>query len=91
MIKPEDRHIVIAVATQFWCARLQYMAEAKQTNGQPKSGYSPDMTMCVGEAAAMLELVDNHIAPKERQEAIRRRRTETIELEGGFVFGTKKL
>lgn len=72
MIRPEDRHIVIAVATQMWCARMT-AAEAKRPNGEIKHGYSPDMELCVGEAAALVQQVDTHIAPKDRAEAIRQR------------------
>lgn len=72
-IKPEDRPIVIAVATQMWCARIQGM-ESRRPNGEMKYGYSPDMELCVGEAAALVQLVDAHIAPRERKTAAEERR-----------------
>jgi len=72
-IRAEDRPIVIAVATQMWCARIQAM-EGKRVNGEMKWGYSPDMELCVGEGAALVKLVDEHIAPRERQDAIEKRR-----------------
>lgn len=56
-IKPEDRGIVVAVATQIFCARVQANAS--------KHGYTPDLEMCVGEAAALLRQVDTHM-PKAR-------------------------
>ena len=72
-IRPEDRPIVIAVATQMWCARIQTY-ESRRENGESKRGYSPDMALCVGEAAALIQRVDEHIAPKERKAAIDERR-----------------
>jgi len=72
-IKAEDRPIVIAVATQMWCARIQAM-EGKRVNGEMKWGYSPDTELCVGEAAALIQRVDEHIAPRERQAAAKERR-----------------
>lgn len=75
-IEPEDRPIVIAVATQMWCARVN-AHEARRANGDTKHGYSPDMAMCVGEAAALVKLVDTHIAPKERKQAAAERRKAT--------------
>lgn len=68
-IKPEDRGIVVAVATQIFCARVQANVA--------KNGYSPDMLLCVGEAAALVRQVDTHIAPKERRA---RPRTEYIDV-----------
>lgn len=81
-IRAEDRPIVIAVATQMWCARIQ-AHEARRANGDMKHGYSPDMALCVGEAAALVQMVDTHVAPKERQQAIeerRRNRPRPVEL-----------
>jgi hypothetical protein len=72
-IRAEDRPIVIAVATQMWCARIQAM-EGKRVNGEMKWGYSPDVELCVGEAAALIQRVDEHIAPKQRKGAIEERR-----------------
>lgn len=72
-IKPEDRPIVIAVATQMWCARIQG-AESRRMSGEMKQGYSPDMELCVGEAAALVRSVDAHIAPRERKTAAEERR-----------------
>jgi len=72
-IRAEDRPIVIAVATQMWCARIQ-AHESKRPNGEMKHGYSPDMELCVGEAAALIQRVDEHIAPKERKTAQEERR-----------------
>ena len=82
VIRPEDRPVVIAVAVQMWCARLQYNQDARQPNGQPKNGYSPDVEMVVGEAAALVARVDSHIAPTIRAQAIveRRGKKQTIEL-----------
>lgn len=87
-IRPEDRPIVIAVATQMWCARVQSY-ESRRENGESRWGYSPDMALCVGEAAALVKLVDEHIAPKERQSAMKERRrnpqrpaTVTLEIVG---------
>jgi hypothetical protein len=73
MIAPEDRGVVIAVATQMWCARIAAF-EARKVNGETKWGYSPDMEMCVGEAAALVKQVDIHIAPKDRKAAAEERR-----------------
>lgn len=81
MIRAEDRNIVIAVATQMWCARIQ-AAEARRPNGEIKHGYSPDMELCVGEAAALVRQVDTHIPPKQRQTAFAdRRKRGVIELQ----------
>ncbi len=66
-IKPEDRGVVVAVATQIFCARVQANAH--------KHGYSPDLQMCVGEAAALVRQVDSHI-PKER----RRPKTQYLDM-----------
>lgn len=86
MIRPEDRHIVIAVAVQMWCARMQAV-ESRRPNGELKHGYSPDMELCVGEAAALLKQVDTHIAPQERQAAIKeRRRRGTVEVNWDTVI-----
>lgn len=74
MIRAEDRGVVIAVAVQMWCARLQFMAEARTETGQPRYGYSPDLELVAGEAAALVRTIDKHIAPKERQDAIAERR-----------------
>jgi hypothetical protein len=83
VIRPEDRAIVVAVAVQMWCARLQYGSDTRRPNGEPKHGYSPDIELCVGEAAALLQRVDEHIAPGERRAAMvqRRQRRTTVELE----------
>lgn len=81
-IRVEDRGVVIAVAVQIFCARLQ-SADARRPNGEMKHGYSPDLELCVGEAAALVRQVDTHIAPRERQEAIaerRRTRPRPVEL-----------
>jgi len=96
VIRPEDRNIVIAVATQMWCARIQAQ-EAKTANGQQKYGYTPDIELIVGEAAAivqhaaaLVQQVDTHIPPLERQPGMarsdeqrerRRRRGATVELQ----------
>lgn len=88
MIRPEDRNIVIAVATQMWCARIQ-ANDAKLPNGQQKYGYTPDIELIVGEAAAIVRVaealvqqVDSHIPPQERREARNeRRRRGAIELQ----------
>jgi hypothetical protein len=69
VIRPEDRGIVIAVATQIFCARLQ-SHESKRQTGDTKHGYSPDLELCVGEAAGLVTRVDSHIAPQDRAEAI---------------------
>jgi len=71
-IQPEDRPIVIAVATQMWCARVQSF-ESRRENGASRWGYSPDMGLCVGEAAALIQRVDEHIAPKKRKAAAEER------------------
>jgi hypothetical protein len=82
VIRPEDRNIVIAVATQMWCARIQ-ANEAKMPNGQQKYGYTPDVDLIVGEAAAivqhaskLVEQVDAHIPPREREPGIHREEKE---------------
>jgi hypothetical protein len=88
MIRPEDRNIVIAVATQMWCARIQ-ANDAKLPNGQQKYGYTPDIDLIVGEAASivqhatkLVEQVDAHIPPRERNGAQQeRRRAGAIELQ----------
>ena len=82
VMRPEDRPVVIAVAVQMWCARLQFMAEARTADGKPRYGYSPDLEMVVGEAAALVSRVDSHIAPGIRAEAIieRRGKRQKIEL-----------
>jgi len=81
MIRPEDRNVVIAVATQMWCARIQAV-ESRRPNGEMKHGYSPDMELCVGEAAALVMQVDTHIAPRARQDAMdKRRRRGAVELQ----------
>lgn len=88
MVRPEDRNIVIAVATQMWCARIQAQ-EAKLPNGQQKYGYTPDVDLIVGEAAAivehaskLVEQVDAHIPPRERRQAQRERASRgAIELQ----------
>jgi hypothetical protein len=72
VIRPEDRGIVIAVATQIFCARLQSQ-ESKRPTGDSKHGYSPDLELCVGEAAGLVTRVDSHIAPLARAEAIVKR------------------
>jgi hypothetical protein len=85
MIHPEDRNVVIAVATQMWCARIQAF-EGRKVNGEIKWGYSPDMELCVGEAAALVAQVDTHIAPKKREEAQKERRQRgaiVLEWNGG--------
>lgn len=87
MIRPEDRPIVIAVAVQMWAARLQYNQDARQPNGQPKNGYSPDLEMVVGEAAALVARVDSHIAPAIRAEAILQRRGKKQSIELNFQSG----
>lgn len=84
MIRPEDRPVVIAVAVQMWCARLQYNQDARQPNGQPKNGYSPDLEMVVGEAAALVSRVDSHMAPQIRAEAILERRGKRQKVELTF-------
>lgn len=88
MIRPEDRNIVIAVATQMWCARIQAQ-DAKLPNGQQKYGYTPDIELIVGEAAAIVRVaeslvqqVDAHIPPREREPARQeRRKNGAIELQ----------
>lgn len=65
-VRPEDRGVVVAVATQIFCARVQANAS--------KHGYTPDLEMCVGEAAALVKQVDTHIAPALRQQALEERR-----------------
>ena len=88
MIRPEDRNIVIAVATQMWCARIQAQ-EAKLPNGQQKHGYTPDIELIAGEAAALVRQVDSHIPPTQREPGMartpeqreRRRRGAAIELQ----------
>lgn len=76
MIRLEDRGIVVAVATQIFCARVA-------ANGA-KFGYSPDLQMCVGEAAALVRQVDTHVPPRDRpppmQERRSRQRAPAIEL-----------
>ncbi len=92
MIRPEDRNIVIAVATQMWCARIQ-ANEAKLPNGQQKYGYTPDVELIVGEAAAIVEhaaalvqQVDAHIPPQQRQDASNKRRNRgAVELQWNYV------
>lgn len=66
MIRPEDRGIVVAVAVQIFCARI--------TANGPKHGYSPDLHLCVGEAAALVRQVDTHIAPGDRPPPMEERR-----------------
>lgn len=83
MIRPEDRPIVIAVAVQIFCARIQ-SHESKRPNGETKHGYSPDLELCVGEAAALVSRVDSHIAPKERMSAILQRRGKRASIELNF-------
>jgi hypothetical protein len=91
MIRPEDRNIVVAVATQMWCARIQ-ANDAKLPSGQQKYGYTPDIELIVGEAAAivqhaskLVEQVDAHIPPRERQDAHReRRRNGAVELQWDY-------
>lgn len=74
MIRAEDRNVAIAVAVQIFCSRIQ-------ANGG-KHGYSPDMDMCVGEAASLVNKMTLQIAPQERGVAMRvRRRKETVELQ----------
>jgi hypothetical protein len=93
VIHPEDRNAVIAVAVQMWCARLQYGSEGRQPNGSPKHGYSPDIELCVGEAATLVRRVNEHMNPHERRpsaaavERERRRRGVAVELEwvGGVI------
>lgn len=88
VVRPEDRHIVIAVAVQMWCARMQAW-ESKRPNGDSKYGYSPDLDLCVGEAAALLQRVDEHIAPQQRTEALKeRRRRGAVELQWNVVGGS---
>jgi hypothetical protein len=71
-LRIEDRPIVVAVATQIFCARVQANAG--------KHGYSPDLELCVGEAAALLRQVDTHIKPSDKDEA-RRKRPRTVTLD----------
>lgn len=73
MIRPEDKHIVIAIAVQMWCARMQ-SHESKRDNGESRNGYSPDSALCVGEAVAMLNLVNLHLPPEHREVKQERRR-----------------
>ncbi len=88
MIRAEDRNIVIAVATQMWCARIQ-ANDAKLPNGQQKYGYTPDLELIVGEAASIVRMaeqlvqrVDEHIPPRDRAPAREeRRRRGAIELQ----------
>lgn len=75
-VRPEDRGVVVAVATQIFCARVQANAG--------KHGYSPDLEICVGEAAALVRQVDTHIAPALREmarEERRRARPKTVTLD----------
>ncbi len=71
-IRLEDRGIVVAVATQIFCARVAANAG--------KNGYSPDLEMCVGEAAALLRQIDSHVKPSDKDEA-RKKRPKTVTLE----------
>jgi hypothetical protein len=85
VIHAQDRAVVIAVATQMWCARIQAY-ESRRPNGEMKHGYSPDMEMCVGEAAALVNLVDRHLPPHERPNPVvgvsgERRKGATIQAE----------
>lgn len=74
MIRSDDRLIVIDVAVEIFCARIQA--------NSGKHGYSPDMNMCVGEAAALVNKVTLHMAPKDRPDSMRvRGKRETVELE----------
>lgn len=74
MIRAEDRGPVLAVATQIFCARIAANAA--------KHGYSPDLDLCVGEAAALVKRVDSHIAPHDRPVAMRvRRRQQAVEID----------
>lgn len=73
MIRPEDRGVVIAVAVQIFCARIQSY-ESKRVTGETKHGYSPDLELCVGEAAALVNRVDSHLPPQHRPEAMTDRR-----------------
>lgn len=66
MIRTEDRGIVVAVAVQIFCARI--------AANSGKHGYSPDLPMCVGEAAALVRQVDTHIAPQDRPPPMDERR-----------------
>jgi hypothetical protein len=83
MIRTEDRLLVVEVAVEIFCARIQANAG--------KHGYSPDMAMCVGEAAALVNSTYLHIAPQDRPAPLRsdrrihRRGGATLELdyEGG--------
>lgn len=72
MIRPEDKHVVVAVAVQIFCARIQ-SNESKRVNGDTKHGYSPDMDLCIGEAAALVNKVNLHLPPGEREPRIDRR------------------
>lgn len=73
MIRPEDKPIVIAIAVQMWCARMQSQ-ESKRDNGESRHGYSPDAALCVGEAVALLNLVNLQLPPEHRQVKQERRR-----------------
>jgi hypothetical protein len=73
VIRPEDKHVVVAVAVQIFCARLS-SNDAKRANGESKHGYSPDMDLCIGEAAALVNKVNMHLPPSERPEPIIDRR-----------------
>lgn len=78
MIRTEDRLVVVEVAVEIFCARIQANAG--------KHGYSPDMAMCVGEAAALVNQTYLHIAPQDRPAPMRERRSHrrgaaTIEIE----------
>lgn len=65
MIRPEDKGAVIAVATQILCARLQGR-DAYRDTGDSKHGYTPDIHLCVGEAAALINAVNLHLPPEHR-------------------------
>jgi hypothetical protein len=77
VIRPEDRLLLVEVAVEIFCARI--------TANAGKHGYSPDMGMCVGEAAALINQTYMHLPNEDRPEPQRdrreRRRGGPVELE----------
>jgi hypothetical protein len=77
MIRPEDRLLLVEVAVEIFCARI--------TANAGKHGYSPDMGMCVGEAAALINQTYAHLPNENRPEPTRsrpeRRKSDAVELD----------
>jgi hypothetical protein len=67
MIHYEDRHVVLGMALAIYCARIQ-----ANTNLPVAARKDPDATAIAGEAVALLDRVDRHLAPEERRKRTRR-------------------